>query len=125
MNLSKTKIAKLSLVISVISLLLLGNVAIGQVTTIPGITPISNVTTVGGLVDVIRNIVRWVYIIFFILAVMFIIFAAFSYLTAGGDPEQVGKAKSRIIYAAVAIAVALLAVGFEVIIRNFLASPGA
>jgi hypothetical protein len=56
---------------------------------------------------------------------MFIIFAAFSYLTAGGDPEQVSKAKSRIIYAAVAIAVALLAVGFEVIIRNFLASPGA
>jgi len=118
-----SKIAKLSLVVSTIGLLLLGNVAIGQVAQIPGIQQ-TGPTTVGGLVDIMRNIVRWVYIIFFILAVMFIIFAAFSYLTAGGDPEQVSKAKSRIIYAAVAIAVALLAVGFEVIIRNFLASPG-
>jgi hypothetical protein len=114
-----SKIAKLSLVVSVISLLLLGNVAIGQVAQIPGIQP-TGPTTVGGLVDVLRNVVRWIYILFFIIAVMFILFAAFSYLTAGGDPEQVSKAKSRIIYAAIAIAVALLAVGFEVIIRNFL-----
>ena len=119
-----SKIAKLSLVVSTIGLLLLGNVAIGQVAQIPGIQQ-TGPTTVGGLVDILRNVVRWIYIIFFILAVMFIIFAAFSYLTAGGDPEQVSKAKSRIIYAAVAIAVALLAVGFEVIIRNFLVSPGA
>ena len=118
-----SKIAKLSLVVSTIGLLLLGNVAIGQVAQIPGIQQ-TGPTTVGGLVDVLKGVIRWIYIIFFVIAVMFIIFAAFSYLTAGGDPEQVSKAKSRIIYAAVAIAVALLAVGFEVIIRNFLASPG-
>lgn len=119
-----SRIAKLSLVISTISLLLLVNVAIGQVAQIPGVSQ-TGPTTVGGLTDVLRNVVRWIYILFFIIAVMFILFAAFSYLTAGGDPEQVSKAKSRIIYAAVAIAVALLAVGFEVVIRNFLASPGA
>ena len=119
-----SKIAKLSLVVSTIGLLLLGNVAIGQVAQIPGIQQ-TGPTTVGGLVDVLKGVIRWIYIIFFVIAVMFIIFAAFSYLTAGGDPEQVSKAKSRIIYAAVAIAVALLAVGFEVIIRNFVVSPGA
>ena len=119
-----SKIAKLSLVVSTIGLLLLGNVAIGQVAQIPGIQQ-TGPTTVGGLADVLKGVIRWIYIIFFVIAVMFIIFAAFSYLTAGGDPEQVSKAKSRIIYAAVAIAVALLAVGFEVIIRNFLVSPGA
>ena len=119
-----SKIAKLSLVVSTIGLLLLGNVAIGQIAQIPGIQQ-TGPTTVGGLVDVLKGVIRWIYIIFFVIAVMFIIFAAFSYLTAGGDPEQVSKAKSRIIYAAVAIAVALLAVGFEVIIRNFLVSPGA
>jgi phosphoglycerol transferase MdoB-like AlkP superfamily enzyme len=79
-------------------------------------------TSVGGVVDVLRSVVRWVYIIFFIIAVMFILFAAFSYLTAGGDPETVAKAKNQIIYAAIAIAVALLAVGFEQIIRTFLQS---
>ena len=79
-------------------------------------------TSVGGIVDVLRSVVRWIYIIFFIIAVMFVLFAAFSYLTAGGDPERVTTAKNQIIYAAIAIAVALLAVGFEQIIRTFLSS---
>ncbi|MEK7555399.1 MAG: hypothetical protein AAB516_01100 [Patescibacteria group bacterium] len=86
--------------------------------------PSSPVTSVTGIVDVIDNVVRWVYIIFFILAVLFIIFAAFTYLTAGGDEEKVKKAKDQIIYAAVAIVVALLAVGFQTIIGNFLTSGG-
>ena len=116
------KIAKLSLVVSTVGLLLLGNVAIGQVANIPGIQQ-TGPTTVGGLVDVIRGVVRWIYIIFFVVAVMFILFAAFNYLTAGGDSEKVTAAKNQLIYAAIAIAVALLAVGFETIIRNFLTSP--
>ncbi|MEK7114473.1 MAG: hypothetical protein AAB698_00455 [Patescibacteria group bacterium] len=124
MNLSKTKIATLSLTALVIGLLIFGNVAIGQVANIPGVERIGP-STVGGIVDVIRQVVRWVYIIFFIIAVLLIIFAAFTYLTAGGDPEKVAEAKNRLIYAAVAIAVAFLAVGFEVIVRNFLTTPGA
>lgn len=117
-----SKIVGLSLGISVISLLLLSNIAIGQVANIPGIAQ-TGPTTVSGLVDVLRNVVRWIYVIFFIIAVMFILFAAFSYLTAGGEPEKLNKAKNQIIYAAVAIAVALLAIGFEVIIRAFLGAP--
>ena len=124
MNLSKTKIATLSLTALVIGLLVFGNVAIGQVANIPGVERIGP-STVGGIVDIIRQVVRWVYIIFFIIAVLFIIWAAFTYLTAGGDPEKVAEAKNRLIYAAVAIAVAFLAVGFEVIVRNFLTTPGA
>ena len=124
MNLSKTKIATLSLTALVIGLLVFGNVAIGQVANIPGVDRIGP-STVGGVVDIIRQVVRWVYIIFFIIAVLLIIFAAFSYLWAGGDPEKVNEAKNKLIYAAVAIAVAFLAVGFEVIVRNFLTTPGA
>lgn len=124
MNLSKTKIAALSLTALVIGLLVFGNVALGQVANIPGVG-IVGPSTVGGIVDIIRQVVRWVYIIFFIIAVLLIIFAAFTYLTAGGDPEKVAEAKNRLIYAAVAIAVAFLAVGFEVIVRNFLTTPGA
>ncbi len=124
MNLSKTKIAALSLTVLVIGLLVFGNVAVGQVANIPGVDRVGP-STVGGVVDVIRQVVRWVYIIFFIIAVLLIIFAAFTYLFAGGDPEKVSEAKNRIIYATVAIAVALLAVGFEAIVRNFLTTPGA
>ncbi len=126
MKLSKTKVSASLMTIPVISLLLLVsmNVAVGQTGDIPGVQRVGP-TTVGGLVDILRNIVRWVYIIFFVLAVLFILLAAFNYLTAGGEAEKITKAKNQLIYAVVAIVVALLAVGFETIIRNFLASPGA
>ena len=126
MNSLKTKIAVSFLAFPVIVLLLLGmaNIASGQQANIPGIQGVGP-TTVGGLIDVLRGVVRWIYIIFFVVAVMFILFAAFNYLTAGGDAEKITTAKNQLIYAAIAIVVALLAVGFEVIIRNFLSSPGA
>ncbi len=100
------------------------NVAAGQTATIPGVSNVGP-TTVGGVVDILRNVVRWIYIIFFILAVMFILFAAFNYLTAGGEAEKVNTAKNQLIYAIVAIVVALLAVGFETIIRNFISNPSS
>jgi len=83
-------------------------------------TPESPIKTPGGLLDAIANIVKWVYIVFFVIAVMFILFAAFTYLTAGGNPEKIKSARTKIIYAAIAIAIALLAVGAVTIIKNFL-----
>lgn len=101
----------------------LSNVASAQ--TIGGL-PITRVgpQTVGGIVDLLKGVVRWVYIIFFIVAVLFILFAAFTYLTAGGNEEKVKSAKNSLIYAAVAIVIAFLAVGFETIIGTFLTTPG-
>lgn len=81
--------------------------------------------TVGGLADLLRAIVRWVYIGFFILAVFFILYAAFLYLTAAGNDEAIGRAKKVLIYAVVAIVIAFLAVGFETIIGTFLTNPSA
>ena len=122
MNFSKIIV---SFVIISIGVLMLNNaVAMAQISGIPGVEPVGP-QTVGGLVDLVRQIVRWAYIIFFIIAVLMIILAAFSYLTAGGDAEKVNTAKNRLIYAAVAIAVAFLAVSFETIIKNFLSAPSA
>lgn len=127
MKLSKAQIITTSAMVGLVTLSLLANVAVGQLSNpqIPGVTAVSRVSTVGGLVDTIRFVVRWVYIIFFVIAVLMIIFAAFTYLTAAGNEEKVKKARDMIIYAAVAVAVALLAVGFEQIIRTFLESPTA
>lgn len=107
--------------------LLVGPLALAQTSDIgqvylPGAVQKSSVSD---LVDIMRGVVRWVYIIFFVIAILFILLAAFSYLFAAGDAEKVATAKNRLIYAAVAIAVALLAVGFENIIRVFLSSPSA
>jgi amino acid transporter len=103
---------------------------VGAITpgTVPGAkelgTPESPVKTPEGLIDVAAGIVKWVYIIFFIIAVMFILFAAFNYLSGAGNPEKLKKAHDMIIYAAIAIAIALLAVGAVTIIKNFLLQEG-
>lgn len=102
---------------------------VGAITagTIPGAkelgTPESPTKTPGGLLDIITSIVKWVYIVFFIVAVLFILFAAFNYLIGGGQPEKVKLAHTQLIYALIAIAIALMSVGAVAIIKNFLQSP--
>ncbi|MFH1347052.1 MAG: pilin [Spirochaetota bacterium] len=122
MNSLKSKI--IASVITIAVVMPLASVVYAQPSTgldLPGAN--TSITTVSSLVDIIRGVVKWIYTIFFIIAVLFIIFAAFTYLTAGGDPEKTTKAKNQLIYATVAIAVALLALGFQSIVANFLASP--
>jgi fumarate reductase subunit D len=74
----------------------------------------------GQLLNILAGTVKWVYTVFFIVAVIFILFAAFNYLSGGDNPEKLKTARNQIIYAVIAIAVALLAVGASAIVREFL-----
>ncbi|MDP2910086.1 MAG: hypothetical protein Q8N69_03400 [bacterium] len=58
---------------------------------------------------IIQTLVNWLFYILIIAAIFIIIWAAFTFLTAGGDPEKVAKARNLILYAIVAIVVAFLA----------------
>jgi len=124
MNLLK-KIIAWAPAISVVSLLLMGNIAVVQ-----AVTPtyqgapqeVTSITSVGGLVGLLGSILQWIYIIFFIVAIIFILVSAFLYVTAGGDPIKVGKAKNYLIYAVIGIVVALLSFGISGIVRSFLTS---
>ena len=78
--------------------------------------PPAPITTLTDITGIILTIITWLFTILIFLAVLFIIIAAFKYLTAAGDPEKVKSASNMLIYAAVAIAVALLARGFPTII---------
>ncbi len=73
-----------------------------------------------GLLGILGNVVGIVYKVFFIIAVLFILIAAFNYLTAGGNEEKIKTAHKQITWAAVAIVVALLSVSFSIIIQNFI-----
>ncbi|MEK7629945.1 MAG: pilin [Patescibacteria group bacterium] len=64
--------------------------------------------------------VDWLMGIFWTLAVGMVIWAAFLYLTAGGDEEKVKEAKKRILYAVIAAVIALLATGIQAIVGNLL-----
>ena len=57
---------------------------------------------------------------FLITAIVFIIIAAFQFLTSKGDSEKINKATRMLVAAAIAIAVALLSTSFEFVVRNFL-----
>ncbi|MBM3256932.1 MAG: hypothetical protein FJY98_01210 [Candidatus Liptonbacteria bacterium] len=77
------------------------------------------ITTLGGAFDILCNVLGWIFILLIVLAVFFVIVAAFRYLMAGGEPEKVGAANHTLIYAAVAVVVAIIARGIPIIIANF------
>jgi len=83
-------------------------------------------TLEGGFTDiqkVIERATNWLFILLMALAVIFFLIAAFKYLTSGGG-EEVGKAHKMVMYAIVAIAVALLSRGVSFIVAELLGVPG-
>jgi quinol-cytochrome oxidoreductase complex cytochrome b subunit len=73
---------------------------------------------------ILAKVVRYAYTIFFIVAVLFILVAAFNFLTAQGEPDKIKKARAQITWALVAIAIALISVNAAQIIKTFL-TPSA
>lgn len=79
--------------------------------------PVSSVTDVFNLLS---NIFTILYSLFFAVAAFFILYGGFLYLTAGGDSEKVGRAKNLLIYAAVAIAIAIVSLGVDNIVLDII-----
>ena len=71
-----------------------------------------------------ERVVNWMITLFWIATVGFLIWAAYLYLTAGGDEEAVGKAKKYLMYALVGGLVALLSTSLTGVIRNLLGGGG-
>jgi hypothetical protein len=83
--------------------------------------PTTGIPTTGtGLLERVALIGNWVFAIFLAISIIYIVLAAFQFVTGGGDPAQVTAARQKLIYAAVGIAIALLAAGFDDILRNIL-----
>lgn len=89
--------------------------ALAQATLPP--SPIESVSDVERLIVRIFNLLRN---LFFVIAAFFILWAGWTYLQAGGDPGKVEEAKNRLLYAVIAIAVALVATGVVPLVRGFL-----
>jgi hypothetical protein len=79
-----------------------------------------DIRTIEELLRVIEYIADVIFTVLMIVAVILILIAAFHYLTAAGDPTKVKKAHDMLIYAAVAIAVGLIAKGITFIVRTIL-----
>lgn len=54
------------------------------------------------------------------LSIIMVLVGAFQFMTGGGDPEKISQARKTILYAAVGLAVALLAGGVATLIKNII-----
>jgi preprotein translocase subunit SecG len=84
-------------------------------------TPSTNITTLSGVEGVISKIVNWITGLFFVAAILYIFYAAYLFLTSGGDEEKIKTAKTQLLYSIIAIAVALLAGTMRYIVASILA----
>lgn len=80
-----------------------------------------SITNYSDVIRVINTVGNWMLGILLALAAIFIIYAAFLFLTAAGDETKVKEAKNVIIYAIVAIVVGILAWGITQVVQTLLA----
>lgn len=83
--------------------------------------PQTAITTKGfqGVVDYTNLLRNWLFGIFLAVAVVFLIYSAFLFLTSGGDEERVKKAKKYLFYTAGAVAIGILSASIVVLVGSF------
>ena len=89
--------------------LTLGMLSVAMLAAAQDEPPGARITSWDDFREVVDVVISWIFSILILIAVIFVFVAAFRYLTAQGDPEKVKKANHTLLYAAIAIAVALLA----------------
>ncbi|MFA5052854.1 MAG: hypothetical protein WC565_02255 [Parcubacteria group bacterium] len=81
-----------------------------------------NITDPEQIKSLINNIGNFVFGVFIALSVFFLLWAAFSYLTAAGSADKLKSAKDKLIYAAIGIALAIVSKSLPILISNFIGS---
>lgn len=75
------------------------------------------------LILIIRSSTSWIAAGVLLFAVIFIILAAFQFVSAGGDPQQVQQARRKLLYAVAGIMLVFLAGGTMFILQSILEKP--
>ncbi len=78
------------------------------------------ITDSNGIYKILETIASYIYKIFFAVAVIIILLAAFTFLTAGDDPNKITSARKQLLWAAVAVGIALLSFSANAIIKSVL-----
>ena len=88
-----------------------------------GSTVDASVTSAWGMccmLDALYTITDWVFVILIAIVVLFIVWGAFTLVTAAGAPDKVSSGRNYIIYALIGLAVALLARALPSIVEALL-----
>jgi len=81
-----------------------------------------SISGIDGIVGVLGTIVDWIFTLLLVFAVIMVLIAAYNYLFSRGDNEKISKANKMLLYAAVAVAVGLLAQAVVFIVDNLVSS---
>ncbi|KPJ55220.1 hypothetical protein AMJ47_01825 [Parcubacteria bacterium DG_72] len=92
------------------SLLILPALALAQGATAPTVD----------IFTALATLTDYLFTILLIVAVIFLIIAAFTFISASGDPDKVGKARNFVLYALIGIAVAVAAKGLVALIQTIM-----
>ena len=96
--------------------------AFAQIPAPPVSAPVSGINSSGAVQSSVCTVINWIFYVVIVVAVIMVLVAAFKYLTAAGDPDKVKSASHTLLYAAVAILVAILAKAFPSLVGSFIGS---
>jgi hypothetical protein len=77
------------------------------------------ITSVSGVQSFICGLTLWMFWGLIVFSIVMVLVAAFKYLRSGGEPAAVSSAGKTLLYAGIAIAVAVIAAGFPYIVFSF------
>jgi len=77
-------------------------------------------TTGGAVVELIVQLTNWLFVGFMVLAVIFIVLAAWQFISSNAEPAAVAQARSKLLWAVVAIIVAVLSRGIVTAARSII-----
>jgi len=80
--------------------------------------------TLDDVVSIIQKVAGYFYSIAIALAVIITIYVGILFFTAGGDDQQVGKAKKMMIWLIIGIAILLIGRGIITLVENVLTMAG-
>ena len=72
------------------------------------------------MMSLITNIVNWVFSFLMLVVVVMVLVAGYMFVTGGSNPEQVGKARSILMYSLIGFAIAMLARGIIALVIAFI-----
>jgi hypothetical protein len=116
---------KLLVISAVFALLVMPVMSFAQSTYEQPPAAVPGFTSASSFLGVLDRVIGWIFTLLLVLAVIFILYAAFKYLTAAGDPATISTANKMLLYAAIAIAVAVLSRSIPLLVKQFVQSGAA
>ena len=112
------KIIGLVSLIAVMGLILAPALVLARPTV--GLTPSATAPPSLEVDDIMTNIIKYMYGFIIVVVVLMAMVSAYMFVTAGGNPEQVTKARNWLMYALIGLAIAVLARGIVTLVLTMI-----